>query len=158
MTHSTQFPSVTKSRRTKLDGSSQCLNFAKSYPSLEARPEREVSLMLLSLRRYPLQTFLEATDRDLTLIAFSSPCTPLLLFLLPLASAKGVGELHSLLTQVHHSEGWYSFTFSFMPDFVAKTLNPCVPDDGFDGLSVASFREFLDNDPNKMALCPVRAV
>ena len=45
-----------------------------------------------------------------------------------------------------------------LSDFVAKTQNSSVPDDRFDRLSVPSLQDFIDNDLDEMALCPVRAV
>ena len=45
-------------------------------------------------------------------------------FLLALAPAKRVIELHGLSSRVQHARGWKSCTFSFVPDFVAETQNP----------------------------------
>ena len=46
------------------------------------------------------------------------------LFLLALASAKRIGELHVLSYRVSHSGGWGEVSFSFVPGFVAKTQDP----------------------------------
>ena len=43
------------------------------------------------------------------------------LFLIALASAKRVGELHTLSYRVSHSVGWEEMSFGFVPGFVAKT-------------------------------------
>ena len=45
-------------------------------------------------------------------------------FLLALASARRVSELHGLSAEVRHSKGWSSMTFSLAPDFLAKTQLP----------------------------------
>ena len=78
-----------------------------------------LSLVFCCLTKHPHEPHKKVSDRDLT---FKT------LFLLALASAKMVSELHRLLAKVHHSEGWQSL-FSSMPDFMAKTQNPSVPDD-----------------------------
>ena len=87
--------------------------FIKSCPPQEVRPpEWDVSLVPCSLRKHPYEPFKKALNRDLI---------PKTLFLLALVSAKRVGELLGLSAQVHHSEGWRALTFSFIPNFVAKT-------------------------------------
>ena len=45
-----------------------------------------------------------------------------------------------------------------MPEIVAKTQNPPVADDTFNELSVPSRLDSIDNIPDEMALCPVRAL
>ena len=49
-------------------------------------------------------------------------------------------------------------SFSFVPDFVAKTQNPSIPDHRFDGFSIPSLKDFTGDDPEEMLLCPVRAM
>ena len=63
-------------------------------------------------------------------------------FLLVLASAKKVSELLSLSCQVRHSKGWRSFTFSFFPVFIAKTV--CDPK--FEEFTIPSLADFVDGD------------
>lgn len=125
-------------------------SFEKSCPPREVKPPQwDVSLVLSSLRGSPYEPLAKASDRDLTLKT---------VFLLALASAKRVGELHALSATVGHSEGWRSLAFSFVPDFVAKTQNPSVPDHRFDGFSIPSLKDFTGDDPEEMCLCPVRAM
>ena len=59
-------------------------------------------------------------------------------FLLVLALAKRVGELHGLSAEVHSSEGWHFLAFSSDLDFMTKTPNPSTPDDRFDRFTVPS--------------------
>ena len=40
-----------------------------------------------------------------------------------------------------------------MLDLVAKTQNSSVLDDRFNGFFVPSLQEFIDDDPDEMALC-----
>ena len=49
-------------------------------------------------------------------------------------------------------------TFSFMPDFVAKTQNPSVFDSRFESFTVPSLQDFTDGDQDEMLLCPVRSI
>ena len=125
-------------------------SFAKSVPPREIRPpEWDVTLVLSSLTRAPFEPLGQATLRNVTL----KTC-----FLLALASAKRVGELHGISHEVRHSRGWNSLTFSYVPDFVAKTQDPSVFDAKYESFTVPSLRDFTDGDQDEMLLCPVRAV
>ena len=95
-------------------------------------------MVLESLRGPPSEPLKKASDRILTLKT---------VFLLALASAKRVGELHALTVMVGHSEGWKSLAFSFVPEFVAKTQNPSIPDHRFDGFSIPSLKDFSSDNP-----------
>ena len=108
-----------------------------------------MSLVLESLWGPPYEPLKRALDRDLTLKT---------VFLLALASAKRVGELHALSAKVGHSKHWRSLSFSFVPDYVAKTQNPSIPDPRFDGFTIPSLKDYTGDDPDKMNLCPVRAL
>ncbi|MPD03284.1 hypothetical protein E2C01_098912 [Portunus trituberculatus] len=60
-------------------------------------------------------------------------------FLLALASACRVSELHGLSAEVCHSKDWASMTFSLAPDFLAKTQLP----------------EYIGDSEEDRLLCPV---
>ena len=125
-------------------------SFAKSCPPREIRPpEWDVTLVLRSLTEAPYEPLRQASLRDVTLKT---------VFLLALASAKRIGELHGLSFQVRHSRGWNSLTFSFVPDFVAKNQDPSVFDPKFESFSIPSLRDFSGGEQDEMLLCPVRAV
>ena len=79
------------------------------------------------------------------------------LFLLALASAKRIGELHTLSYRVSHSRGWGEVSFSFVPGFVAKTQDPSSLAPRFEGFSVPALPN-ARNNRNGRLLCPVRAV
>ena len=49
-------------------------------------------------------------------------------FLLALVFTKKVSELHGLSYLFTHFWGWRSHTFSFVPKFLVRTLNPSVSD------------------------------
>ena len=125
-------------------------SFTKFCSAREIRPpEWDVTLVLSSLTKAPYEPLRQVSLRSVTLKTS---------FLLALASAKRVGELHGVSHAVRHSRGWNSLTFSFVPDFVAKTQDPTVFDPRFETFTVPSLRDFTDGDQDEMLLCPVRAV
>ena len=79
------------------------------------------------------------------------------LFLLALASAKRIGELHALSYRVSHSRGWGVVSFSFVPGFVVKTQDPSSFASRFEGFTVPALPN-ARNNCNEKLLCPVRAV
>ncbi|MPC45252.1 hypothetical protein E2C01_038947 [Portunus trituberculatus] len=76
--------------------------------------------------------------------------------LLGLASACQVSGLHGLSVEVRHSKGWMSMTFSFAPDFLAKTQ--CPGQHSFDKFTIPALLDFVGEDEVDRLLCPVRAV
>ena len=135
-------------------GSSQELSllirgFERSCPPREVRPpEWDIVLVLKSLTRAPYEPLSRSSDMALTHKT---------VFLLALASAKRVSELHGISYRIRHTEGWDSVSFSFVTEFVAKTQNPSVCDSRFEGFSVPALpREGTDRE--ERSLCPVRAV
>ena len=66
--------------------------------------------------------------------------------------------LHCPLADVCHLEGLHSLLFFFMLDLMAKTENPSLLDDRFDGFLVPPLWDFVADDPDELVLCLVRAV
>ena len=124
-------------------------SFSRSVDPVELRPPAwDVSLVLQSLTGAlyePLRTC------DESFLAQK------MLFLLALASAKRIGELHALSHRVSHSRGWGEVSFSFVPGFVAKTQDPSSLAPRFEGFSVPALPN-ARNNRNGRLLCPVRAV
>ena len=90
-------------------------SFSKSCSPTDLRtPAWDVALVLQSLTVAPYEPLRDADERYL---AHKT------LFLVALASAKRVGELHALSHRVSHSLGWKEVSFGFVPGFVAKTLD-----------------------------------
>ena len=122
--------------------------------SKSARPERlrppnwDVSLVLQSLTRAPYEPLRSADER------FLAQKT---LFLIALASAKRIGELHALSYRVSHSRDWGEASFVFVLGFVVKTQDPSSQDPRFDSFAIPALPKASDN-PNGRLLCPVRAV
>ena len=87
-------------------------SFERSRPLWKIRPLNwNLSLVLWCLSWPPFKPLKLASDKHPTWK----------MFLLALALAKRVSELHGLFflcVCVHHSRGWRSCTFSFLPDFV----------------------------------------
>ena len=107
------------------------------------------SLILCCLSRSPLELLKLASDKHLTWKTS---------FLLALASAKMVSELHGLSFRGRHSRGWRSCMFSFLPDFVAQTQNPSIPDSRFKEFSITSLHDFVEDDQDELLLCLIRAL
>ena len=78
------------------------------------------------------------------------------LFLLALASAKRIGDLHALSYRVSHTRNWVEVSFSFVTGFVAKTQDPSSLAPRFEGFSVPALPNARNNHNGR--LCPVRAV
>ena len=88
-------------------------SFAKTCSPQDLRPPAwDVALVLQSLTNQPYEPIREAEER------FLAQKT---LFLIALASAKRVWELHALSYRVSHSTDWKEVSFSFVPGFMAKT-------------------------------------
>ena len=130
------------------DLSSLFRSFAVSCPPRSPRlPAWDLSLVLRSLLRPPYEPLRAASLRDVSLKT---------VFLLALATARRVSGLHGLSAAVRHSKGWTSLTFSFAPDFLAKTQRPGQA--SLDDFSVPALLEFVGEQEDDRLLCPVRAV
>ena len=79
------------------------------------------------------------------------------LFLLALASAKSIGELHALSYRVSHTRDWGEVSFAFVTGFVAKTQDPSSLAPRFEGFSVPALPNARKNRNGRL-LFPVRAV
>ena len=103
-------------------------SFARSVNPVELRPPAwDVSLVLQSLTGAPHEPLRTCEERFLA---------QKMLFLLALASAKRIGELHALLYRVSHTRDWGEVSFAFVTGFVAKTQDPSSLAPRFEGFSV----------------------
>ena len=124
-------------------------SFSRSVNPVELRlPAWDVSLVLQSLTGAPYEPLRTCEER------FLAQKT---LFLLALALAKRIGELHALSYRVSHTRNWGEVSFSFVTGFVAKTQNPSSFAPRFEGFSVPALPN-ARNNCNGRLLCPVRAV
>ncbi|XP_068204733.1 uncharacterized protein [Palaemon carinicauda] len=123
-------------------------SFEQTCPSHASRvPQCDVARVLKMLSEPPFEPLKDIVDRNLTLKT---------VFLLALASAKRVGEIHGLSYEVSYTRGWREISFKFVPSFVAKTQNPAVVDPKFVGFTVPAIPR--SGNPEDLKLCPVRAV
>ena len=94
-------------------------SFWKACSPTDLRPPAwDVALVLQSLTGAPYEPLRDAEERFLTHKT---------LFLVALASAKRVGELHALSYRVSHSVGWKEVSFSFVPGFCGQNPGPVLP-------------------------------
>ena len=151
-------------------GYSSALNLVLALKGRDLASSREITMLLRSFSRSvdPVELHPPAWDVALVLQSLTgAPYEPLqtreerflaqkTIFLLALASAKGIGELHALSHRVSHSRGWAEVSFSFIPGFVAKTQDPSSLVPRFEGFSVPALP--ARNNRNGRLLCPVWAV
>ena len=124
-------------------------SFARSVNPVELRPPAwDVSLVLQSLTGAPYEPLRTCEER------FLAQKT---LFLLALASAKRIGELHALSYRVSHTRDWGEVSFAFVTGFVAKTQDPSSLAPRFEGFTVPALPNERKNRNGRL-LCPVRAV
>ena len=124
-------------------------SFSRSVNPVELHPPAwDVSLVLQSLTGAPYEPLRTCEER------FLAQKT---LFLLALASAKRIGELHALSYRVSHTRNWGEVSFSFVTGFVAKTQDPSSLAPRFEGFSVPALPN-AGNNRNGRLLCPVQAV
>ena len=123
-------------------------SFSRSVDPVKLRPPAwDVALVLQSLTGAPYEPLRTCDERFLA---------QKMLFLLALASAKHIGELHALSFRVAHSRGWGEVSFSFVPGFMAKTQDPSLAPQ-FEGFTVPALPN-TSNNRNGRSLCPVWAV
>ncbi|XP_068209281.1 uncharacterized protein [Palaemon carinicauda] len=116
-------------------------------PSAPRIPSWDLARALVMLRKPPFEPLKDIVDKNLTFKG---------VFLLALASAKRVRELHGLSYDVEHSRGWKEITFKFVPSFVTKTQNPSVWDPRFESFTIPAIpNEGIQED---LKLCPVRVI
>ena len=124
-------------------------SFARSVNPVELRPPAwDVSLVLQSLTGAPYEPLRTCEER------FLAQKT---LFLLALASARRIGELHALSYRVSHTRDWGEVSFAFVTGFVAKTQDPSSLAPRFEGFTVPALPNARKNRNGRL-LCPVRAV
>ena len=124
-------------------------SFSRSVNPVELRPPAwDVALVLQSLTGAPYEPLRTCEERFLAQKK---------LFLLALASAKRIGELHVLSHRVSHTRVWAEVSFSFISGFVAKTQDPSSLAPRFEGFSVPALPNARKNRNGRL-LCPVRAV
>ena len=106
-------------------------------------------MVLLKLKQAPYEPLDQASDKNVTLKT---------VFLLALATAKRVSELHGLSYIISHSQGWQRVYLSMDPSFVAKTQVPGRPTTEPEPIAVPALEQVLAQGEEDLLLCPVRAL
>ena len=107
-------------------------SFSKSVRPVELHPHAwDVTLVLQSLTRAPYEPLRTSDERF-----FAQK----MLFLLALASAKRIGELHTLSHCISHSRDWGEVSFTFVAGFVANTQDPSSSARQFEGFTVPAYQ------------------
>ena len=124
-------------------------SFSKSVRPEELRPPAwDVTLVLQSLTRAPYEPLRTSDER------FLAQKT---LFLLALASAKRIGELHAPSHHISHSRDWGEVSFTFVAGFVVKTQDPSSSAPRFEGFTVPTLPNAIANRNGRL-LSPVQVV
>ena len=122
--------------------------FRKSTSPLSNKmPEWDIQPVLQDLCRAPYEPLQTASFSNLTLKT---------VFLLALASAKRVGEIHALTTDIRHSKGWISISLHFEDSFIAKTQKPDQFHPKFHSFQLPAPQQ--EPPTSATLLCPVRAL
>ena len=112
-------------------------------------PKWDLNLVLHSLKKAPYEPVALAPLKQLTYKT---------VFLLALASAKRVSELHGLSCVVKHSHHWDTVTLTFAPDFIAKTQIPGCTQTNSAPIVIPALHTLLSPGDDELALCPVRTL
>jgi len=103
----------------------------------------------MKLKTAPYEPLDEASDKNVTLKT---------VFLLALATAKRVGEIHGLSYIISHSLNWQKVYLSLDPAFVAKTQVPGRANTAPKPIEIPALTQVLDQGEEDLLLCPVRAL
>ncbi len=112
-------------------------------------PKWDLTLVLRSLTRAPYEP-MRVSD-----LKFLTRKTA---FLLLLATAKRVSEVHALTYLIDHTKSWSTMTLHFDPSFVAKTQKPSDQSTGMTSVTVPALAPSVEEGLPDRSLCPVRAV
>ena len=112
-------------------------------------PKWDLSLVLRYLTGRPFEPLHEASLKHLT---------EKTVFLVGLASAKRVGELHALTSEISHTEQWKSVAIAVDPAFIAKTQDPGDPSTCMGDVRIQALTPSVGRDLPDRTLCPVRAL
>ena len=152
-------------------GYRSALNSVFALKGMDLADSRPISMLIRSFSKSVRPEELRPPGWDVTLVLQSliwAPYKPLrtsdehflaqkTLFLLALASAKHIGELHALSYRISHSRDWGEVSFTFVAGFVAKTQDPSSSAPRFEGFTVLALPNASKNCTGRL-LCPVRAV
>ena len=132
------------------DLSRLCKSLTKDRPTLpRSFPRWDLQFVLLSLTKEPYEPMLEASLNYVTQKT---------VFLLTLASAKRVSEVHAFSSEVLFSPDFSQATLDFIPGFMSKTHRADNPSTALDPVIIPALAPTLSPDLPDVTLCPVRAL
>ena len=148
-------------------GYRSALNSVFALKGMDLADSRPISMLIKSFSKSVRPEELRPPAWDVTFILQSltgAPCEPQrtsnecflaqkTFFLLALASAKRIGELHALSHRVSHSRDWGEVSFTFVAGFVAKTQDPSSSAPQFEGFTVPALPNARGNR-NGSLFCP----
>jgi hypothetical protein len=144
--------------------SNRCVSTIKGYRTaiahvlhqkgVDLSHDRDISQLISSLeiQRPPSTRDVPKWDLSLVLSALTKTA-----FLLALASAKRISEVHAFSKIVNHKENYSSLTFTFVHEFIAKTQRLGVPETKLQPVTIPALTNIIPDEPDRL-LCPVRAV
>ena len=112
-------------------------------------PKWDLNIVLQSLTRHPYEPLKSCSLKALTHKT---------VFLLALASAKRVSELHGLSYIVSWALDKSSATLRLCPEFIAKTQIPGDPSTRYDPITIPALTNLIDKSDEEYLLCPLRAL
>ena len=125
-------------------------NFAIERPVQHREaPRWDLMVVLRLLMKPPFEPMNMASLADMT---------RKLAFLLTLASAKRNSEVWAFSADVHFGQDYNAATLSFLPNLLAKTMDPSRPETDYTPVTIPALGPSMGEDLPDRLLCPVRAL
>ena len=125
-------------------------NFAIERPVLHREaPRWDLMVVLRLLMKPPFEPMNMASLADMT---------RKLAFLLTLATAKRNSEVWAFSADVRFGQDYNAATLSFLPNFLAKTMDPSRPETAYAPVTIPALGPSMGEDLPDRFLCPVRAL
>ena len=125
-------------------------NFAIERPVQHREaPRWDLMVVLRLLMKPPFEPMNMASLADMT---------RKLAFLLTLATAKRNSEVWAFSADVRFGQDYNAATLSFLPNFLAKTMDPSRPETAYAPVTIPALGPSMGEDLPDRFLCPVRAL
>ena len=125
-------------------------NFAIERPVQHREaPRWDLMIVLRLLMKPPFEPMNMASLADMT---------RKLAFLLTLATAKRNSEVWAFSADVRFGQDYNAATLSFLPNFLAKTMDPSRPETAYAPVTIPALGPSMGEDLPDRFLCPVRAL
>ena len=125
-------------------------NFAIERPVQHREaPRWDLMVVLRLLMKPPFEPMNMASVADMT---------RKLAFLLTLATAKRNSEVWAFSADVRFGQDYNAATLSFLPNFLAKTMDPSRPETAYAPVTIPALGPSMGEDLPDRFLCPVRAL